>query len=129
MSLGAPREALDVGLPLLPTKLQPDRLSSEICSGVMKMTAILVSGVRGKTGRQLCAALLHRKGVEVLGAARSLAGPSIPGVTLRHFDWQNPKTWPKALAGIEAIYLLRPKTNDPAGTIASLLQSAEMQSR
>jgi uncharacterized protein YbjT (DUF2867 family) len=90
----------------------------------MKMTAILVSGARGKTGRQLCAALLRHKGVEVLGATRSLAGPSIPGVTLRHFDWQNPETSPKALAGIEGFYLLRPKTADPARTIASLLRSA-----
>ena len=48
----------------------------------------------------------------------------MPGVTLCHFDWQNPETWPTALAGIEAMYLLRPKTADPAGTIAALLQSA-----
>ena len=65
----------------------------------------------------------------MLGAVRNLEGADIPGVTLCHFDWQNPDTWRKALAGIERLYLLRPKTEHPAETIASLLQSADSLER
>jgi uncharacterized protein YbjT (DUF2867 family) len=87
------------------------------------MKTVLVAGVRGKTGRQV-AALLRRKGIAVRGATRSLDDLSMPGVTFSRFDWQDPATWPDALADVEGTYLLRPKTADPAGTIASLLRSA-----
>lgn len=88
------------------------------------MKTVLVTGVRGKTGRQVAAALVRRKEVVVRGAARNADGGDIPGLTLSRFDWQDPASWSAALAGIDALYLLRPKTADAAGTIASLLRSA-----
>jgi uncharacterized protein YbjT (DUF2867 family) len=89
------------------------------------MSNVLVTGVRGKTGRQVAAALLRRKEAAVRGAARNLDGRAIPGVALSRFDWQDAASWPAALTGIDALYLIRPKTADPAGTIQELLRSAE----
>jgi uncharacterized protein YbjT (DUF2867 family) len=88
------------------------------------MKTILVTGLRGKTGRQVAAALLRRKGVVVRGAARSIEGLHIPGVSLSRFDWQEPASWSAALADVEAIYLLRPKTTNPANSIAEILRFA-----
>jgi uncharacterized protein YbjT (DUF2867 family) len=97
--------------------------------GGCQMKTVLVTGVRGKTGRQVAAALLRRKRVTVRGAARDVEELKVPGVTLSRFDWQEPASWPAALADVEAMYLLRPKTADPAGTIASLLGSTRSLQR
>ena len=86
------------------------------------MMTVLVTGFRGKTGRQVAAALL-RRGAAVRGCVRSAEGPGMAGVTLTPFDWREPATWPAALAEVEAMYLLRPNTADPAGAIASLLKA------
>ena len=88
------------------------------------MNTVLVTGVRGKTGRQVASALVRAGGVTVRGAGRRVTDLSIPGVIPSHFDWDEPASWPKALDGINAIYLVKPKTADPAGTVASFLQSA-----
>ena len=89
------------------------------------MVNVLITGVRGKTGRQVAAALLKRRGAVVRGATRNHDGAAIPGVALSRFDWQDPASWSTALAGIDALYLIRPKTADPAGTIQALLRSAD----
>ena len=89
------------------------------------MTAVLITGVRGKTGRQVATALLRRGVVTVRGGGRSVADLSVPGVIAKRFDWEDPTSWPEALAGIEAVYLVKPKTPDPAGTVTSFLRSAE----
>jgi uncharacterized protein YbjT (DUF2867 family) len=86
------------------------------------MTTVLVTGVRGKTGRQVAAALTRLGRVAVRGAGR--AELNVPGVIFSHFDWDEPASWSKALDGTEAIYLVKPKTADPAGTVASFLQLA-----
>ena len=88
------------------------------------MKTVLVTGVRGKTGRQVATALLRQKDVVVRGTARELGGRDIPGVALSRFDWHDPSSWSTALTGVEAMYLLRPKTADSADTIAALLRSA-----
>jgi uncharacterized protein YbjT (DUF2867 family) len=41
-----------------------------------------------------------------------------------HFDWASPATWPGALAGVTAVYVVKPKTTDPAATLGSLLKTA-----
>jgi uncharacterized protein YbjT (DUF2867 family) len=86
------------------------------------MMTVLVTGFRGKTGRQVAAALL-RRGAAVRGCVRSAEGPGVAGVTLTRFDWREPATWPAALAEVEAMYLLRPNTADPASAITSLLKA------
>lgn len=88
------------------------------------MKTALVTGLRGKTGRHVATALAGRKGVAVRGAARSASDSSIPGVEVTRFDWGEPASWPATVAGIEAIYLVKPKTADPAGTVASFLRRA-----
>jgi uncharacterized protein YbjT (DUF2867 family) len=88
------------------------------------MTTVLVTGVGGKTGRQVAAALRRRKNIAVRGAARKPEGRNIPGVQLVRFDWSDTASWPDALEGVDALYLLRPKTDDPADRIGSLLGSA-----
>jgi uncharacterized protein YbjT (DUF2867 family) len=88
------------------------------------MTTVLVTGVGGKTGRQVAASLRRRKNVVVRGAARNPEGRNIPGLQLIRFDWGDRASWPAALGGVDALYLLRPKTDDPADRIGSLLGSA-----
>lgn len=88
------------------------------------MKTVLVTGLRGKTGRQLATALVRRKGVTVRGAGRNVADLNFPGVIVSRFDWEDTSSWPEALGGVEAVYLLRPKTADPAATIASFLRLA-----
>ena len=83
---------------------------------------ILVMGVRGKTGRQLAATLLQHRGVRVRGVGRNTTGLNIPNLTLGHFDWEDPSSWSEATADIDSIYLIKPKTADPAATVASFLQ-------
>jgi uncharacterized protein YbjT (DUF2867 family) len=88
------------------------------------MKTVLVTGARGKTGRQLVSALLRRKGVAVRAAGRNAATLEIPGVSPVRFDWEDAASWPAALDGVEAIYLVKPKTADPAATVASFLRLA-----
>jgi uncharacterized protein YbjT (DUF2867 family) len=88
------------------------------------MKTVLVTGLRGKTGRQVATTLLRRKGVAVRGAGRNVADLNFPGVTVSRFDWEDSASWPGALAGVDSIYLVKPKTADPAGTVASFLRLA-----
>jgi hypothetical protein len=83
------------------------------------MKTVLVTGLRGKTGRQVASALIRRKGVAVHGAGRNVAELNFPGVNISRFDWEDSASWPGALAGVDSIYLVKPKTADPAGTVAS----------
>lgn len=86
---------------------------------------ILVMGVRGKTGRQLAAALRRHQGVTVKGAVRTMTGLHLPDVKIARFDWEEPSTWSDAVAGIDSVYLVKPKTADPAATVASFLEKAK----
>jgi uncharacterized protein YbjT (DUF2867 family) len=88
------------------------------------MKTVLVTGLRGKTGRHVAKALLRGKGVAVRGAGRNVADLNIPGVMGTRFDWADSTSWPATLAGVDAIYLVKPKTADPAGTVASFLRLA-----
>ena len=51
------------------------------------MTTALVTGVTGKTGRQVAAALGRRNNVVVRGATRKPEGRNVPGLQLMRFDW------------------------------------------
>ena len=88
------------------------------------MKTVLVTGVRGKTGRQIAAALTRQPGIEVRGAGRNATNLNQPGVRPVHFDWEDPASWPDVLKGVSAIYLVKPKTPDPASTVESFLRLA-----
>ncbi|MEU4419696.1 hypothetical protein AB0F81_03660 [Actinoplanes sp. NPDC024001] len=65
------------------------------------MAVVLITGARGKTGREV-ARQLEQTPVTVR------AGSSRPGNATVHFDWDDPATWPAAVDGADAIYLMRP---------------------
>ena len=88
------------------------------------MKIVLVTGFRGKTGRQVAAALARRNGVTVRGAGRRVSDLNVPGAFVSRFDWEDSESWPEALADVDAIYLVKPKTADPAQTVASFLRLA-----
>jgi uncharacterized protein YbjT (DUF2867 family) len=88
------------------------------------MKTVLVTGVRGKTGRQVAAALTRQPGIEVRGAGRNVTDLTLPGVRAVRFDWEDQASWHEALNGISAIYLVKPKTTDPASTVMSFLRLA-----
>lgn len=93
----------------------------------MSAPEVLVTGARGKTGREVVAQLAAR-GVQVR------AGSSVPGEgagTVRPvlFDWDQPATWREAAAGVDAVYLMRPDLADaPAlvGELAALVPDAHV---
>jgi uncharacterized protein YbjT (DUF2867 family) len=64
---------------------------------------ILVTGATGKTGRRLVP-LLRARGAAVTAASRS--GEA-------RFDWADPATWPAALDGAAAVYLVPPGDPGP----------------
>jgi uncharacterized protein YbjT (DUF2867 family) len=64
------------------------------------MRTVLVTGIRGKTGRQLAAALTRQPDIEVRGAGRSPV--DLPGVRSIRFDWDEPAGWPEVLKGVSA---------------------------
>ena len=93
------------------------------------MTTVLITGLRGKTGREVWKAVAQRKGVMMRGAGRNIAGLGADGVAATRFDWEDPATWPEAVAGVAAIYLVKPKTIDPAETVSVFLKSAKQLER
>ncbi|RLV01319.1 NmrA-like protein [Streptomyces griseocarneus] len=73
-------------------------------------STILVTGGTGKTGRRV-AALLNDRGVQARVASRKDTG----GPDAVRFDWADETTWPAALAGVRAVYLVDSQTpNAPA---------------
>jgi hypothetical protein len=88
------------------------------------MKTVLVTGVRGKTGRQIAAALTRQPGIEVRGAGRNVTDLTLPAVRAVHFDWEDPAGWLDVLNGVSAIYLVKPKIPDPASTVMSFLRLA-----
>jgi uncharacterized protein YbjT (DUF2867 family) len=90
----------------------------------MPMRTVLVTGVRGKTGRQVAAALARQPGIEVRGAGRNVAGLTLPGVHTVRFEWEDQTSWRDALNSVSAIYLVKPKTPDSASMVMSFLRLA-----
>src|SRR5262245_57910534 len=86
-------------------------------------------GVRGKTGRQLAVALERYPEVKIRGVGRTTTALSIPNASVSRFDWEDPSSWSDATAGIDSVYLVKPKTRDPAATVASFLQKAKSLKR
>lgn len=64
---------------------------------------VLVTGATGKTGRRVVRQLADA-GVPVRAASRS-GSP--------RFDWSDPGSWPQALVGVSAVYLVHPDMGSP----------------
>lgn len=64
---------------------------------------ILVTGGTGKTGGRITK-LLRSQGHEVHAVSRS---------TSPRFDWQDHDTWPAALNGVKAMYVVTASLHDP----------------
>ncbi|GMA30137.1 NAD(P)H-binding protein [Litorihabitans aurantiacus] len=64
---------------------------------------ILVTGATGKTGGRITD-LLRSQGQEVRAVSRSTSLP---------FDWRDPDTWPGALDGVKAVYVVPASLHDP----------------
>jgi len=93
------------------------------------MTRVLITGVRGKTGSELARNLLDRPGIEVGGGSSDPDRVTLAGVAPVHFDWDEPATWPAALDGADAVYVVRPDTEDAPQRIAALLANAPPRAR
>jgi uncharacterized protein YbjT (DUF2867 family) len=90
----------------------------------MPVTTVLITGLRGKTGRQVAKTVAARKGVTVRGAGRTIGGLGATGIATTRFDWEDQRTWQQAMASVASIYLVKPKTVDPAATVAQFLHLA-----
>ena len=88
------------------------------------MSQVLVIGARGKTGRDVVATLQRQRGVKVRGASHGSPGSARDDFPMVHFDWASPATWRGALAGVTAVYVVKPKTTDPAAMLGSFLKTA-----
>jgi uncharacterized protein YbjT (DUF2867 family) len=75
---------------------------------------VLVTGARGKTGREVVARLRQHLGVVVR------EGSSRPGVGTA-FSWDDPGTWPDAVEGVDAVYLMRPDVPEAPEHVAGLI--------
>jgi ergot alkaloid biosynthesis protein len=79
---------------------------------------ILVTGGTGKTGRAVVAGLTKR-GIACRIAART------PSEAAVRFDWMDSDTYPKALAGIDAVYLVAPVgVLDPVPSMSDFISRA-----
>jgi uncharacterized protein YbjT (DUF2867 family) len=84
-------------------------------------THILVTGARGKTGREVARMLRDSSGVVVRsGTSR----PVTEDDTVR-FDWHDRATWAPAVAGADAVYLMRPDLPDAPHLVADVVDLAE----
>lgn len=86
------------------------------------MTEVLITGVRGKTGVALAAELAARGDVVVRGGSSSAAAVTTEGVVATAFSWDVPETWPAALDGTSAVFVVRPDRADAPGLVRALLQ-------
>ncbi|MCC3766840.1 NAD(P)H-binding protein [Streptomyces sp. UNOC14_S4] len=83
----------------------PSSSSSPSSSTHTRPSTILVTGGTGKTGRRV-AALLNARGIRARVASRR----SADGPDAVRFDWADETTWPAALDGVRAVYLVDSQT-------------------
>ena len=81
---------------------------------------IVITGGTGKTGREVVKALSSRGDARLRIASRHPAPNPGPGASVK-FDWEMEATWTGAVEQANAIYLVKPKTADPAATVAAFL--------
>lgn len=86
---------------------------------------ILVTGSTGNVGREVVRCCLAR-GLPVRAAVRSVDGETnLPSAVQRvAFDFQNPATFPAALAGVQQVFLLRPPQLGRARDLRPFIRAA-----
>ncbi|MGW2151368.1 NAD(P)H-binding protein [Nonomuraea bangladeshensis] len=82
---------------------------------------VLVTGARGKTGREV-AARLRRSGILVRAGSSQPVGAPATGTDGVRFDWHDRATWREAAAGADAIYLMRPDLPAAPELVAGLVE-------
>ena len=90
---------------------------------------VLVTGVRGKTGREVAEQLAGRPGLTVRGGSSSPDRVSAAGLVPVAFDWTRPESWADALADVDAIYLMRPDIEDAPERVGQLVAAAPRAAR
>jgi uncharacterized protein YbjT (DUF2867 family) len=90
---------------------------------------VLVTGVRGKTGREVAAQLARRHGVTVRGGSSSPDRIGPAGVSPVGFDWAQPDSWADAVDDVDAIYMMRPDIEDAPARVAQLAAAAPPAAR
>lgn len=87
------------------------------------MKRILITGVRGKTGRQVAAQLAELAECELIGGTTDPQSLDVPGVAPVVFDWARPDTWATALDEVDAVYLVRPDIEAAADRLRVLISN------
>jgi uncharacterized protein YbjT (DUF2867 family) len=82
---------------------------------------VLVTGARGKTGRAVISQLRHHPEITVHAGSSQTIDETSATVRPVAFDWHDPATWPAAVDGADAIYLMRPDLPDAPRLIAGLV--------
>jgi uncharacterized protein YbjT (DUF2867 family) len=95
----------------------------------MAAYTVLVTGVRGKTGREVAAQLALRHGVTVRGGSSSPDRIGSSGVRPVKFDWAQPDSWADAVDDVDAIYMMRPDIEDAPARVAQLVAAAPRAAR
>jgi uncharacterized protein YbjT (DUF2867 family) len=85
------------------------------------MGSVLVLGGTGKTGTEVAKAISSKSDVQVRIASRRPVPASRANVLAVRFDWDDEATWSAAIEDANAVYLVKPKTSDPARTVAAFL--------
>lgn len=82
---------------------------------------VLVTGARGKTGREVVRQLAEDSGIRVRsGSSR----PALEDAAVR-FDWHDRATWASTIEGVDAVYLVRPDLPDAPKLVADLVDLAD----
>jgi uncharacterized protein YbjT (DUF2867 family) len=95
----------------------------------MAAYTVLVTGVRGKTGREVAAQLARRRGVTIRGGSSSPGRIGSSGVSPVKFDWAQPDSWADAVDDVDAIYMMRPDIEDAPERVAQLVAAAPRAAR
>jgi uncharacterized protein YbjT (DUF2867 family) len=75
---------------------------------------VLVTGARGKTGREVVARLRQRPGIVVREGSSRRGAETL-------FSWDDPATWTGAVQGVDAVYLVRPDVPEAPEHVAGLV--------
>lgn len=85
------------------------------------MRSVLITGARGKTGAPLAGLLAEQPDVRVRGGSRDPTRVERPDVDPVLFSWSDVSTWPAAVRGIDAVFIVRPDRADAPELIARLV--------
>ncbi|PHQ63941.1 NAD(P)H-binding protein [Sphingobium sp.] len=88
------------------------------------MNGILVTKATGTTGRHVVSGLAGR-GVTVKAASRNPSSAPQGDIVPVAFDWENRSTWASALAGVDAVYLVKPECAEVTEIVGDFTRLAE----